>query len=104
METQLEKLKSELAKLKIEIASLVENTKPIAPNVSLGRLTRMDAIASKGVNESILYDARIRQKELERALEQLETGVYGICQSCGKPIAAARLEFIPEAKTCMACA
>ena len=41
---------------------------------------------------------------VEDALAQLDAGTYGICRNCGKAIAAARLEAIPWAATCIDCA
>lgn len=38
------------------------------------------------------------------ALDELDAGTYGLCRSCGKPIAEARLEAIPWAGTCIDCA
>lgn len=41
--------------------------------------------------------------EVERALEKLAKGTYGLCDSCGKPIPLARLEAIPQANLCLEC-
>lgn len=103
-QAQKEKIQAEITVMRGEIDALEESTQPIAPDVSLGRLTRMDAIASKGVNEAALNDARLKLARLQEALEKLEGEAYGICVSCGEPIAPARLEFMPEAKTCVQCA
>lgn len=42
--------------------------------------------------------------KVEHALERIEKGEYGICESCGKPIPVARLEVLPYATLCVACA
>jgi DnaK suppressor protein len=39
--------------------------------------------------------------EIEAALERIESGTYGTCVVCGKPIAAERLEAIPYATLCI---
>jgi DnaK suppressor protein len=39
-----------------------------------------------------------------RALEKLDEGTYGTCDSCGRPIAEARLKFSPESVLCIDCA
>lgn len=39
-----------------------------------------------------------------RALEKLDEGTYGICDTCSRPIAAARLRFSPESVLCIDCA
>ena len=41
--------------------------------------------------------------EVERALEKIDNGTYGICDSCGKPISPNRLEAIPQTNLCLDC-
>jgi RNA polymerase-binding transcription factor len=43
-------------------------------------------------------------KEVEAALEKLDDGDYGRCESCGGEIGEARLEAMPQAKLCISCA
>jgi RNA polymerase-binding protein DksA len=45
-----------------------------------------------------------RIADLKHALERLEEGSYGVCQSCGKPIDLERLEALPQAELCIECA
>ncbi|HEY6628360.1 MAG TPA: TraR/DksA C4-type zinc finger protein [Acidimicrobiia bacterium] len=42
--------------------------------------------------------------KVERALENIENGRYGICESCGKPIPMARLDVLPYVTLCVDCA
>lgn len=44
-----------------------------------------------------------RANRLSEALDRLRSGDYGICQICGEPISAGRLQAIPEVTTCVAC-
>lgn len=37
------------------------------------------------------------------ALERLDDGTYGICESCGNPIGKLRLQAAPRATLCMTC-
>jgi RNA polymerase-binding transcription factor DksA len=53
---------------------------------------------------ALLEQARERVRELDRALDLLSQGAYGICEKCGRPIAAGRLEARPAARTCIDCA
>ena len=39
--------------------------------------------------------------EVERALAKLDEGTYGKCETCGEPIAEARLEAMPAARYCI---
>jgi DnaK suppressor protein len=39
--------------------------------------------------------------EIDAALGRIEHGTYGLCVTCGKPIASERLEAIPYAARCI---
>lgn len=41
--------------------------------------------------------------EVKTALKHVDDGTYGICETCGKPIEAKRLELVPSATTCIDC-
>ncbi len=43
-------------------------------------------------------------QQIHRALHQIETGTYGLCESCGARIPNARLEILPFATRCTKCA
>ena len=45
-----------------------------------------------------------RADGIGRALRRLDDGTYGVCESCGGPIAPERLAAIPEATLCVDCA
>jgi DnaK suppressor protein len=53
---------------------------------------------------ALLEQARQRLADVEAALARREAGDYGICASCGRPIAAERLAARPAARTCIDCA
>ena len=42
--------------------------------------------------------------KVERALDNIDKGTYGICESCGKPIPMARLDVLPYVTLCVDCA
>jgi DnaK suppressor protein len=52
----------------------------------------------------LLAGARRDLDAIERAGERLAAGAYGRCLRCGAPIPAERLEALPAAETCLACA
>lgn len=41
---------------------------------------------------------------IQAALDRIENGTYGSCETCGDDIGAARLSAIPEAMRCVNCA
>ncbi|MGN6575863.1 MAG: TraR/DksA family transcriptional regulator [Nocardioides sp.] len=53
---------------------------------------------------ALVEQARAHLAEIDAALARIEEGSYGVCESCGQPIAPARLEARPVARTCITCA
>ena len=53
---------------------------------------------------ALLEQARQRLADVDAALARRETGGYGSCQTCGRPIAPERLAARPAARTCIDCA
>ncbi|MFF5025154.1 TraR/DksA family transcriptional regulator [Streptomyces collinus] len=53
---------------------------------------------------ALMAQTREHLEELDRALERLEQGRYGRCESCGGTIPPERLEIRPAATTCVGCA
>ena len=48
--------------------------------------------------------ARHRVQQIDAALDRMDEGTYGLCATCGDPIATARLEVRPLSVTCVSCA
>ncbi|HLM06563.1 MAG TPA: TraR/DksA C4-type zinc finger protein [Blastococcus sp.] len=53
---------------------------------------------------ALLDQARQRLADVEAAFARREAGTYGVCETCGRPIAAERLAARPAARTCIDCA
>jgi len=53
----------------------------------------------EGLDEMTLGEIQ----QIRAALRRMESGSYGICSTCGKPIGAKRLAAAPSALTCVAC-
>ena len=50
-------------------------------------------------------DASLHEmQQIEQALQRMADGTYGLCIRCGRPIAPRRMQALPTAATCMACA
>lgn len=47
---------------------------------------------------------RAELEQIQATLQRLDEGTYGVCESCGKPIPLKRLEALPHATRCVACA
>lgn len=53
---------------------------------------------------SVERNAQDLLRKVEHALDLIERGEYGICESCGEPIPVARLDILPYATLCVSCA
>jgi len=73
------------------------------PDVSLGRLTRTDAMQEQQMALHQRDRLRAQESRIQTALERIETGTYGICPSCKKPMDKNRLEAAPDSPLCVAC-
>lgn len=104
-QTELKKIISDRIKeTKEEIEHLKELTKPVAPDNAIGRLSRMDAINNKTINEASLRENKSKLQKLERALGKVEEKSLGTCSKCGQEIAFGRLKFMPWTTRCVKCA
>lgn len=83
---------------------LDEATQPIEPSVAIGRLSRMEAIGEKSVNEARHVNVKLRLEKLNNALIRMEKGIYGICIRCKCEIPFGRLKAVPETLICVPCA
>jgi DnaK suppressor protein len=99
-----EKLLKEKEKVEKRITNLKELTKPIAPENSIGRVSRMDAINNKSVNDAALRTAENKLQSINEALRKIDDKDFGNCRRCGQPIPMGRLAVMPESALCMRCA
>ena len=53
---------------------------------------------------ALLEAARRRLVDVAAALARRAEGTYGVCETCGRPIAPERLAARPAARTCIDCA
>lgn len=62
------------------------------------------ATAERGELLAFIDTTRERLADIEAALRKIDEGTYGVCESCGRPIAEARLEARPLSVRCVECA
>ncbi len=89
--------------LKEQIKMLEERVKPIAPDCSLGRLTRLEAMGEQHVNNKIMDESKLRLVRLTNALLRIEKPMFGICIECEEPIEIGRMRIRPESIRCVEC-
>lgn len=97
-------IREKIEVLKNDVMSYKQLTKPIPPDDSIGRLTRMEAISSKSINEAVLRKAQYTLSKLERALQTIDDPYFGFCRECEEPIPIPRLLVLPETDLCVECA
>lgn len=97
-------IKKKIESLKKDIKSYQTLTQPISPDNAIGRLTRMDAINSKSINEAALNKAKQTLSKMEGALTMINDPDFGLCRECEDPIPFARLMIVPESNLCVQCA
>ena len=90
--------------VEMRIEQLRDSTQPISPDKGLGRLTRLEAMQDKGVNEAALERLRDESARLHNALVNIMSPGFGNCQNCGQEISIERLQALPASTLCMECA
>lgn len=85
------------------ILALKELTKPISPENAIGRISRMDAINNRSVNEATLRQTEQSLIKLNKALQDIDLPNFGQCKKCGNEIQLGRLKFRPQSIFCMNC-
>lgn len=103
----IEALEQKMLDRRREIVAFRENLQSSRENLQEPE-NEMEATAGK---ETLLddierQDHRLVQelRKIDRALAYIESGTYGRCDSCSRPIAAKRLRAIPWATLCKRCA
>ena len=97
-------IEREIEKTSSLIEEYKELTKPIAPENAIGRVSRMDAINNKSVNEAALRQAESKLSKLKEVYDKVGTNDFGLCASCHKPIPLGRLLLMPHSRFCVSCA
>ncbi len=98
------KLKTEIESTQLKINKYTILCRPIAPENSIGRISRMDAINNKSVVEAALREAEKKIKQLLQMQEKINEEDFGVCIKCKKTIPFGRLMIRPHSKFCVHCA
>ena len=99
-----EKIEFDIKKLKHQITILKEKTKPVAPDCSLGRLTREEALNEQMMNKKVLSEATLTLTRLNNALKRVNHEMFGVCILCEEEINVKRMLIRPESVRCVECA
>jgi DnaK suppressor protein len=96
-------INQEIEKTILAIVKLKELTKPISPDDAIGRISRMDAINNKSINDNALRKAKLKLTNLKVALDKLDTNDFGVCDRCKNKIPLGRILLIPQSRFCVHC-
>ena len=100
----IEAIEREIISTEEAILHYRELTKPIAPENAIGRVSRMDAINNKTVNEAALRKAEQKLKGLQIALTNIDDPGFGECHKCKQDIPLGRILLLPHSRFCVNCA
>jgi RNA polymerase-binding protein DksA len=100
LETERQRLQAEIDDLqtKVESADARREGSPFGKREE-------EATESFELEKRLALEKQVRANlaEVEHALDKLSKGTYGLCDVCGQPIHADRLEAMPHANLCMSC-
>ncbi|MGL5827550.1 MAG: TraR/DksA family transcriptional regulator [Nocardioides sp.] len=52
---------------------------------------------------TVVNNEREMLAQIDRALQHIDEGTYGVCESCGQPIGKMRMMAFPRATLCLSC-
>jgi DnaK suppressor protein len=98
-----QKITEQISLTETKIVGFEEMSAPVTPDDAIGRVSRMDAINNKAVQEAALAKAREKLTKLKVMQANLDDPKTGLCQRCGRPIPVGRLLLMPESGFCVRC-
>jgi DnaK suppressor protein len=76
---------------------------PSSDRVGVDTANQLSLSLEQAIEMALKNNARDLLEQNERAIARIDTGTYGICESCGKAIGKARLQAFPRATLCVTC-
>ncbi len=105
--TQLKKFKNLLLKKREAIIRRAQQTLSEDMTLDSNELPDEMDLASTEYLQSFTFRLRGREKtflaKIQKAVDKIEDGSFGCCESCDAPIALKRLEARPETTLCIKC-
>jgi DnaK suppressor protein len=97
-----ERLGREIAELDADLSESLEDSSEESPYDQ--HMAETAAVTlDREIDLTLEENARAAISQIDRALHKLETGNYGACDKCGKPIGDERLQVAPFATLCIDC-
>lgn len=97
-----ERLQREIAQLDAELSESLEDSSEESP-YDQHMAETAGITLDREIDLTLEENARASIAQIDRALQKLENGSYGLCDKCGQPIGEARLRIAPFATLCVEC-
>ena len=103
MSVDVTDLKGTLEALLIASRTSAEKRADIFIESSPDALDQTQFAAQRDLAATLLNRETKMYRRVQRALQRIEDGSYGICLACDEPISAKRLQAVPWAEYCLVC-
>ncbi|MFQ6111073.1 MAG: TraR/DksA family transcriptional regulator [Nitrospinota bacterium] len=105
--TKKRKFREKLLVIRQEILGDVEVSKQRSQEMGDDGTQDIADMAANTYSRQMIMDLGEKERErlrlVDKALQKLDNGDYGICEECGHPIPEKRLEIMPYARFCVGC-
>jgi DnaK suppressor protein len=103
LEELLGVLRRQQSAIEQSLAASVEGARPVDLGLSIGRLTRVDALQHQHMAAERRRRLQVQLAQIRLAISNILQGTYGECARCEEPIGYARLRARPETPFCVRC-
>ena len=115
MDAEMKRHKLQLVQLKRDLLAQTEFTEGLQKHQGLRDATQELSVVDnhpadvatenyeRAKDISLHEKNQLLLKKVDEALEKIAVGTYGICENCGQPIPAERLDAVPYAEFCLEC-
>jgi RNA polymerase-binding protein DksA len=104
-EIVLAELRAQLDQRKAELTERIGRIKAdIARGLDADSKEQATQLENKEVLDALANEATDELAKVNSALQRMESGTYGVCTACGKPIDTRRLAVRPYSSKCISCA
>ena len=103
---QINKIKQLLLKRRVELSTnLRSGLEEIESHEGhhLADLEDIDDVQDNDAIFEVVNNASATLEQIDRALEKIKKGTYGICEDCGEDISIERLKARPVTSLCIGC-
>ncbi len=100
LETEMSRLESDLATIESNIADVLRDSGDGAGDDQADSGSKA---FEREQGMTLLANTRQALFQTRHALDRIDDGSYGVCESCGHPVGKLRLQAFPRATLCVSC-